>query len=133
MISYGAVVFCGMGCRVLSIVQIFKHVPGWFVPCWIMCEAVAMNLELHASGRFFPVNMHGDRGALHTIKAVLWNTVLNYGGVMCTPAVQMRHGFMLGGLRFLLWSAVWIPVRRLSVSRHVSETISHLHTLSLIL
>ena len=110
MASYAAVCFTGSVCRVLAITQLNKYVPIWFFPCWIACEVAVMNAELYKSKRFFPANMHGDRGALHVIKALVWNTFTNYLGIFFAPAIQMRHPLMLGGKRFFLWSAVWVPV-----------------------
>ena len=110
MASYGAVFFTGSVCKIVAITQLNKYVPIWFFPCWIACEVAVMNAELYASGRFFPANMHGNRGALHVIKALLWNTFINYLGIFFAPAIQIRHRLMLGGMRFLLWSAFWVPV-----------------------
>ena len=111
MASYAASVFTSAAARVLTLSQLTKHVPVWFIPCWMACEVVAMNTELYASGRFFPANMHGDRGLLHAVKALLWNVFTNYIGIFFAPAIQIRHRLMLGGKRFLLWSSVWVPVR----------------------
>ena len=110
LVSYMAIVFTSGASTVLAIAQISKHAPGWFLPCWFAFELGVMNMELAVAGRFFPANMHGDRGALHTIKAVLWNMATNYLGILFCPAIQMRHRFMLGGARFFAWCALWVPV-----------------------
>ena len=111
MASYAAIAFTGATARLLALSQLTKHTAAWFIPCWMAGEVVAMNTELYASGRFFPANMHGDRGASHALMALLWNSCVNYLGIFFAPTIQMRHRLMLGGKRFLLWSSVWVPVR----------------------
>ena len=76
--------------------------------------AVLVQAELLSWGRFFPANMHGDRGPIHVAKAFLWNTLTNYLGTTFAPAIQMRHRFLLGGFRFICWTTFWVPACNLA-------------------
>ena len=44
--SYMAMIFAATSSKVLSLSQISKHAPAWFIPSWIACEIVFMNVSL---------------------------------------------------------------------------------------